>query len=115
MVVMDCIAKEFARIDTVESALTSELYDMVLEEASLLHQAGYVHGDLRDTNLMVREGAEHEFMLLDFDWAGTIGEIRYPRNVNTGPDLWRPADAYDGELIKAEHDIAMIRHMFRAQ
>jgi len=116
MVVMDCVAKEFVHIDTAKSTLTSELHDMVLEETARLHQAGYVHGDLRDTNLMVREDGERGFILLDFDWAGKIGEIRYPRNVNTAPELglWRPTDAYDGELIKAEHDVAMIERLFGA-
>jgi len=33
---------------------TIELCKLVLEKMTLLHQAGYVHGDLLDTNLMVR-------------------------------------------------------------
>jgi hypothetical protein len=113
MVVMDCVAKDFVRIDRAKSTLTSELYEMLLEETTLLHQAGYVHGDLRDTNLLVREDGQPGFMLLDFDWAGRIGEVCYPRNVFSGPDLWRPTDAYDGELIKAEHDVSMIEHMYQ--
>jgi hypothetical protein len=52
------------------------------------------------------------FMLLDFDWAGKIGEAKYPMNVYAGPDLWRPDGVHDGELIKAEHDLQMLNALF---
>ena len=52
------------------------------------------------------------FMLLDFDWAGKIGEAKYPMNVYVGPDLWRPNEVCDGELIRAEHDLQMLNALF---
>jgi hypothetical protein len=33
-------------------------------------------------------------------------------NVNTDPALGRPAGAYDGEVIKADHDMDMLRKIF---
>ena len=76
-----------------------------------LHQAGYVHGDIRATNIMVKKSGEKGMMLLDFDWAGAIGEIQYPMNVNI-TDIRRPEGAIDKQLVLAEHDMAMIVYMF---
>ena len=47
-----------------------------------IHQQGYVHGDLRNVNVMVTNGLTPAVMLVNFDWAGKIGEARYPINVN---------------------------------
>lgn len=60
-----------------------------------------VHGDLRPNNIMVREvEGKLEMKLVDFDWAGASGKVRYPfhRNENI---LW-PAGA--GESIVTGHD-----------
>jgi serine/threonine protein kinase len=112
MVVMDRIDDVFTPSYASESSLTIELHNLVLKHLTLLHQARYVHGDLRDTNLMVRKDGQPGFMLVDFDWAGEIGEVCYPMNVNTDPELGRPAGAYDGEIIQADHDIDMLRKIF---
>ncbi|KAG2125665.1 hypothetical protein DEU56DRAFT_715527, partial [Suillus clintonianus] len=73
-----------------------------------LHQEGYVHGDIRDMNVMVKRDRSTGFKLVDFDWSGKIGEIRYPMNVYRGGRLWRPDGADDGQLILAEHDVQML-------
>lgn len=112
MVVMDQIDDSFVTLCNSKAGLSVDLRDLVLEKTARLHQAGYVHGDLRDTNLMVRENGQSGFMLMDFDWAGKIGEVCYPMNVNTDPELGRPAGAYDGELIRADHDIHMLQNIF---
>src|ERR1700729_2366526 len=109
MIVMDAITDEFGHVDK-----PSALYEPIQEKVVALHQQGYVHGDLRDTNLMVRKNSAPEMMLFDFDWAGEIGKVRYPINVNRGPHLKRPDGAYDGELITAEHDMEMLDIMFKA-
>jgi len=72
-----------------------------------LHQEGWVHGDIRDSNIMVKKSSPFEtFQLVDFDWSGRIGEARYPLDVNT-TSVKRPDAVAGGELIKAEHDIEM--------
>jgi hypothetical protein len=110
MIVMDAIGDEFDYLDTPIAAH----YEPIKEKIVALHQQGYVHGDVRDTNLMVRKDGKPGFMLFDFDWAGEIGNVRYPINVNRGPGLERPDGAYDGALIAAEHDIEMLNIMFKS-
>jgi hypothetical protein len=73
-----------------------------------LHRKNLVHGDVRDTNIMVRG---KDVKLIDFDWAGEIGVVQYPMNVFRGDGLWLPAGACDGELITTEHDIEMLKHL----
>ncbi|KAG1851653.1 hypothetical protein F4604DRAFT_1592308, partial [Suillus subluteus] len=77
-----------------------------------LHNAGYVHGDLRDTNFVV--GDDNQFMLFDFDWAGLIEEARYPMYVNR-TDIRRPEGARDGQKILAKHDLEMLKYLFPEQ
>ncbi|KAG1790462.1 uncharacterized protein HD556DRAFT_731545 [Suillus plorans] len=83
-----------------------------LRNSSLFHRGGYVHGDIRDTNIMVKKDFSPGFMLVDFDWSGTIGEARYPVNVYQGERLWRPDGAEDGQLVMPEHDMQMLYAIF---
>jgi hypothetical protein len=114
MVVMDMLDGSYQRFDLLLPG--PELYESVMETVVSLHQKGFVHGDLRDTNIWVNgncnERSPSAFMLVDFDWSGVIGQVRYPMNMYVGPDLRRPGGAFDGELILAEHDVAMVDIMF---
>jgi tRNA A-37 threonylcarbamoyl transferase component Bud32 len=83
----------------------------VQEKVTRLHQAGFVHGDIQNTNIMVKKNGSPEIMLVDFDWAGVIGKVRCPMNVNN-VDIKRPYGAHDNELIMAQHNILMIEFMF---
>jgi hypothetical protein len=87
----------------------------VEETLQLLHSAGYVHGDLRDTNILINlkslDSDDVKVHFVDFDWAGLIGVARYPNGVN-GKTVKRPEGAEDGELITIEHDKAMVSYMF---
>ena len=81
----------------------------------VLHEEGFVHGDIRDINLLVNveslasdDVAVH---VVDFDWAGRIGEARYPMGVNT-KTVWRPAGVKNGELITTKHDEDMVSYLF---
>lgn len=111
MVVMDKIDDDYTPLSTASMTMRGHLYDLIKKKLEELHQSGMVHGDIRDANIMVQTTANDNFMLLDFDWAGKIGEVKYPMNVNR-TDLWRPDDAVDGELIKADHDMMMLDDMF---
>ena len=111
MVVMDKIDGDYTSLSAATITMRGHLYNLIKKKLEGLHQSGMVHGDIRDANIMVQKAANDNFMLLDFDWAGKIGEVRYPMNVNR-TDLWRPDDAIDGELIKADHDMMMLDDMF---
>jgi serine/threonine protein kinase len=72
------------------------------------HEAGLVHGDIRRSNILVNDSG---FLLIDFDWAGRVGYVQYPSNVNHSGVL-RPEGARDGELISIEHDLDMLYSAF---
>ncbi|KAG2095110.1 uncharacterized protein F5147DRAFT_718816 [Suillus discolor] len=102
------LLSEIAVLDRqpLKEAITSlirELHD---------YNGGYVHGDLRDTNFVVRNNKH--FMLLDFDWAGPIQKTHYPMLVNR-IDIRRPDGAWDGEKIVPEHDLEMLDYLFHPE
>ncbi|RPD56968.1 hypothetical protein L226DRAFT_468014 [Lentinus tigrinus ALCF2SS1-7] len=83
--------------------------EQVRARLGLLHEEGFVHGDVRDVNVLVRNddapANRPDILIVDWDWAGRAGEVVYPRNINR--QLARPADALAAEKIKAEHDLWM--------
>ncbi|KDQ09443.1 hypothetical protein BOTBODRAFT_47593 [Botryobasidium botryosum FD-172 SS1] len=107
MVVMDRLDESYHRVDTIERPFPAGLRQNIFEKVKQLHQAGFVHGDLREVNMWANG---EDFMLIDFDWAGVSGEVQYPMKVYAGRDPWRPEGAYDGQLIKPDHDLEMIEH-----
>ncbi|KAI9450976.1 hypothetical protein F5148DRAFT_986718 [Russula earlei] len=112
MVVMDYLDgdqySDFVRLEQTDNRNLMEAMKGALDK---LHQAGFAHGDVRDVNTMVNNNNPSEFMLVDFDWAGKIEEVRYPPNVNRD-DIWRPDGVIDGEMILPQHDMEMLRVMF---
>ena len=110
MVVMDYVGDTYQELD--DSPAKASYLAEVREKVISLHQAGYVHGDIRTTNIMVKKDREPGILLVDFDWAGVIREVRYPMNVNK-EGITRPDGACDGELILSDHDIQMVEIMFK--
>jgi hypothetical protein len=110
MVVMEMIGEDYCRLSDFPPPYSH--YEDITRKLTSLHQENYVHGDVRNTNIMVKKDGVQGFKLVDFDWSGRIGEIRYPMNVYRGSRLWRPPEAEDGQLIKADHDIEMLNAMF---
>ncbi|KAG1812750.1 hypothetical protein EV424DRAFT_1473537 [Suillus variegatus] len=94
MIVMEMITDDYCRLQ--EITVPYPHHDALTTELQSLHRGGYVHGDIRDTNIMVKKDCSPGFKLVDFDWSGTIGETRYPMNVYRGERLWRPDGAEDG-------------------
>ena len=54
----------------------------ILKALHKIHQAGYVHGDMRDVNLLFGE-TKDEAWIIDFDHAGIEGSC-YPEDYNPG-------------------------------
>ncbi|KAG8987238.1 hypothetical protein FRB90_003520 [Tulasnella sp. 427] len=90
--------------------------DMVRKEVEK-HVSGFVHGDNRTTNVVLKRNEDGETVsvrLIDFDWAGKIGEARYPLLINPviGPGSYRPSGVEGGELIKTKHDLTMAEFLY---
>jgi serine/threonine protein kinase len=112
MVVMDYIDDSYTELfEFQDLEVRATFSDEILEKVESLHQAGFVHGDIRSTNIMVKQSREQGIMLIDFDWAGEIGTVVYPMNINR--KIRRPEGARGGKLIKAEHDIDMVAMLFK--
>jgi serine/threonine protein kinase len=115
------VVTEFLGDEAYVPPNSSEVETVVLKEnlnaaVDILHQKNFVHGDIRDSNMMVKVDWDTtkdagNVMLLDFDWAGPVGRTEYPPNVNY-KDIKRPKDARDGNLITKEHDLEMIGYIF---
>ncbi|KAI0363500.1 hypothetical protein BV20DRAFT_1039904 [Pilatotrama ljubarskyi] len=64
-----------------------------------LHEGGFVHGDVREVKVLVRDDDAPG------TWAGEAGKVVYRRGINT--QVGRPAAVRAAEVIKAEHDLWM--------
>jgi len=112
MVVMEYLDETWALFDDDKVKGIKGVKERFAAAIVELHEVGMVHGDIREANLMVKEGGKG-FKLVDFDWAGVFGEVRYPRHINKAVELGRPEDVLDGELILMKHDLLMMEKMFR--
>jgi len=72
----------------------------------LLEAKGYVHGDLRTANTMIRKES-NELKVVDFDWAGEAGHTRYPIDRNDDIQEW-PDGSKQGCAISLGHDRALV-------
>lgn len=109
MVVMGWLdSDKWCRLDEIK--ITRKHVESLMSNISKLHQSGYGHGDLRVTNIFVSKSDPERHMIVDFDWAGTLGVVHYPMNVNRA-EIWRPDGVIDEDLIQAQHDLSMLEQM----
>ena len=127
MVVMDDVSEEYVSLFNLlqdNPILSSKEHlgscKLLLEEVGQclrqFHRAGFVHGDIRDTNLMVRapnpvDFIDWSFLVVDYDSCGKMKQVRYPLDLNT-KSVWRPEGATGGAIIEAEHDLLMLDHIW---
>ncbi|KAF9644586.1 hypothetical protein BDM02DRAFT_3102661 [Thelephora ganbajun] len=100
MVVMEHVEPEKRPIDAREKTREA------IEE---LHSAGFVFGDLREPNVMFSGG---KALLIDFDWAGKVGEARYPRGLSTKVKWPEEVESLERKLIETDHDLFMLDQLF---
>ena len=104
----------------VEKAEQCMVREKVREHVVALHRRGFVHGDIRPQNILVKRSDTGRdapsVCLVDFDWAGGINQAKYPFLVN--PDLGggfkRPSGVKGGCFITTEHDLTMVDLMYPA-
>ncbi|KAJ7429500.1 hypothetical protein B0H11DRAFT_1613085, partial [Mycena galericulata] len=61
------------------SNITDKVITTLRDAIDKLHAEKLVFGDLRPPNIIVHNSSVH---LVDFDWAGRVGEARYPSTIN---------------------------------
>ena len=84
---------EFLKFDAtaVNRTQLQEALDSIIEK---LESKNYVHGDLRSNNIVIRTDVIEksvDLKVIDFDWAGEAGQVRYPAERNR--DIWWPGEA----------------------
>ncbi|KAG8908621.1 hypothetical protein FRB99_004909 [Tulasnella sp. 403] len=94
--------------------ITPRVLTDIQEAVSLLHRKNLVFGDLRSPNIVLcdrhtLDGVERGAMLVDFDWAGTAGEQRYPLGLNMMHG-WPKGVKANGVSLK-EHDLGMLEKL----
>ena len=63
----------------------------------------YCHGDFRSLNILV-DKPDTSIKLIDFDWSGIHGQVKYPIFINNTQIKWPPsADSEDGKPILKEY------------
>ena len=97
-------------VDYEDAKCPKDANAKIRQAVDTFHKEGFVHGDLRAANIFVKKlnDGEWDVQLIDFDWAGREGEVRYPMNVGSFATIWRPRLMMDGEMITLEDDIAMV-------
>jgi len=118
MVVMEPLENDFKSCDEFNE-LSDSLMKAVSTSLDHFHALGYVHGDLRDSNVFVRkhigpsEDVTWECRLIDYDWAGREGDVKYPLGVYCNDYVWRPEKYMDGKPITAQGDRQMVEEFFK--
>jgi serine/threonine protein kinase len=113
MVVMEYM-KDYEALSELKdvASISRQLRPMVKDLVTSFHDLNFVHGDIRDSNLLIRtEDGKLEMKLIDFDWGGKEGEVWYPVLINNRT-VYRPLAVAGGQLIKREHDLHMVEYVF---
>ena len=102
---------EFLKYNAVDRTQLQEAVDGIIEK---LESKNYVHGDLRSNNIMIRTDVKEksvDLRVIDFDWAGEAGQVRYPAERNR--DIWWPGEA--GGPIEQDHDSKMVNSWMKQE
>ena len=72
---------------------------------SLLGQNNYVHGDIRVDNVLLQ--GKDKMFVIDFEYAGKVGEARYPTDLNQS--IFFSAGIKPGVKIQLQHDLDQMK------
>ncbi|KAJ7593241.1 hypothetical protein C8J56DRAFT_930652 [Mycena floridula] len=110
MVVMQDLSVSHRAIDEIPLEQLTTLDSLISKKVQEFHDEGFVHGNLRLANIMLREAGDDEKMklvLVDFDWSGPEGSAKYPSNISL--NILRPKSVSRGGLIIKEQDEQMLQ------
>ena len=92
----------------LRSTVRPQVQNQINHIIGLLEEKGYVHGDLRTTNIMIRKES-NELKVIDFDWAGDAGHTCYPVDRNDEIQEW-PKNSMHGGAIAIGDDRALVNN-----
>ena len=84
----------------MRAPLSDEVLQQLEDGLNRLHGNNLVHGDLRRPNILIDE--EGRVRLIDFEWSGEAGVVRYPVLLN--PEISWPEGVEPGLRIQPQHD-----------
>jgi len=108
MVVMEYIDGETLNRAT---RIPSTFKDRIRHALNVLHDQGYIFGDLRQPNVMVTKN--EEVKLIDFDWAGLHMKSQYPLLMSS--NLTWPAGVEALSIMETWHDDDMLTRLLPAE
>ena len=81
----------------------------LLKIMTKMSSRNYVHGDLRPPNILVVDAGK-SFKIIDFDWAGKVGKMKFPEDINKKAFAIRIEPF---QVITQEHDEDLLeKHLF---
>ena len=101
VVIMDLVIGNYVEAPYQDQRFADKLRTAI----QTLHDANFVHGDLREPNVLITE--DGDMKIIDFDWCGKEGEVHYPSDINLGKGVGWDSDVVCGGLIKKNHDLSM--------
>nr|AHF51834.1 crinkler [Lagenidium giganteum] len=106
------VVMERLSLISLERAETDQtmVRDQLCEIESGLAAAAFVHGDLRDSNVMW-DPVKNRVVLVDFDWSGKDGADTYPPFMNA--EIAWPPGAETGKPLRCAHDAYWLDSMKR--
>ncbi|KAF9063779.1 hypothetical protein BDP27DRAFT_1426517 [Rhodocollybia butyracea] len=111
MAVMDDISETYVSADQLDIQTQRSMRGDITDAVKRLHERGFVHGDVRDVNVLIRRASADSHLpsvkLVDFDWGGAIGKMAYPSGINSREIRW-PEGVVAGAEIKTKHDLEMV-------
>ncbi|KAJ7207953.1 hypothetical protein GGX14DRAFT_634565 [Mycena pura] len=84
-------------VEQRETQLTLNGAQKVASALRDFHRAGWVHGDIRDPNILVDRNGNP--FLIDFDWCGKKGSAKYPCFLNAS-HTWPPGVLTRGGFLR---------------
>ncbi|KAI0083125.1 hypothetical protein BDY19DRAFT_998832 [Irpex rosettiformis] len=106
MVVMDYVEGRTAL--EIADGLSEQQYHQLQQAVGRLHARGLVFGDITPSNILV-SNATGRVLLVDFDFCGKEGEVRYPSDLDLDPS-W-PDGVGPGSAMKKAHDEVMLKRL----
>jgi len=111
---------EFRHRDLPQSVL-----DDIERALGKLHGAMLVYGDMRRPNIMVVKKSkcrnddsdsdsdldEWRGLLIDFDWSGRVGVVKYPPTLNTCGEIKWAKGVEPATAIRPKHDLDMLKRI----